>query len=169
MAARIDIHLQPGQHVVGDARHRVHTLLGSCVSITLWHPRRRIGAMSHFLLAERQGGAARAADLDARYGREAMALMVRDLRARGVEPAACRAKVFGGADMFPERRHSLRVGRRNGAAALALLAEHGIALAADSLFGTAHRRIVFDIASGDVWASRSDDSATMPLDDEVMP
>jgi chemotaxis receptor (MCP) glutamine deamidase CheD len=62
----IDIFLQPGEYFVGDASYRVRTLLGSCVSITLWHLRLKIGAMSHFLL----GSSARVpgAELDARYG-----------------------------------------------------------------------------------------------------
>jgi len=45
-----DKFLQPGEVGVGDSACRFRTLLGSCVSITLWHPQRRFGAMSHFLL-----------------------------------------------------------------------------------------------------------------------
>ena len=45
-----NIFLLPGEHFTGDARHRISTLLGSCVSITLWHPQLQVGAMSHFLL-----------------------------------------------------------------------------------------------------------------------
>ena len=54
--AAIDVFLMPGEHFVGDARHRIRTLLGSCVSITLWHPQRRVGAMSHFLLTVGDNG-----------------------------------------------------------------------------------------------------------------
>ena len=52
-ARRVDVFLQPGEYVVGDAALRVRTMLGSCVSVTLWSPARRVGAMSHFLLASR--------------------------------------------------------------------------------------------------------------------
>lgn len=147
----IDVQLAPGEHFVGDARHRVHTLLGSCVSITLWHPGRRIGAISHFLLAQR---GASAPLLDARYGNEALALMVRDLALRGVEAADCEAHIFGGADMFPGNRSSLHVGRRNGETAHALLAQRGITVAGNCLYGHQHRRILFDIASGEVRSLR---------------
>jgi hypothetical protein len=34
----IDIFLMPGDVFVGDEQYRVRTLLGSCVSVTLWHP-----------------------------------------------------------------------------------------------------------------------------------
>lgn len=40
----IDIFLQPGEHYVGDADCTIRTLLGSCVSITLWHPAKLIDA-----------------------------------------------------------------------------------------------------------------------------
>jgi len=44
------------------------------------------------------------------------------------------------------------VGRRNGDAARELLLAHGIELVSESLFGDGHRQIVFDVATGDVWA-----------------
>lgn len=154
-AHRLDVYLRPGDTFVGDARHRLRTLLGSCVSITLWHPVLRIGAMSHFLLAERRRPAGRRAqDDDGRYGPEALDLMLAELQRRGVAPQACQAKLFGGGDMFPgrPRQQALHVGRRNGELARALLAEHGIPVLSESLFGVGHRHIVFDIATGDVWS-----------------
>src|ERR1700754_4837785 len=100
----IDIFLQPGEYFVGDGSYRLRTLLGSCVSITLWHPGKRYGAMSHFVLATR--AVARGDALDARYGDEALQLMVRELTAAGVSVEECEAKLFGGGDMFPERSHA---------------------------------------------------------------
>ncbi|MFT7772817.1 chemotaxis protein CheD [Roseateles sp.] len=159
------VHLAPGDHFVGDARHRVRTLLGSCVSITLWHARSRIGAMSHFLLADRPENRAdrRKAPLDARYGTEALLLMLQDLGRRGIEPRDCEAKVFGGAHMFPgwfDMRQ--QVGQRNGHAALQLLQEFGIELVSSCLYGYGHRVILFDIASGDVWARQAKMASTPP-------
>ena len=72
----IDIFLQPGEFFVADADYQLRTMLGSCVSITLWHPASRIGAMSHFLLPKRgsDAEAVSTAELDARYGDEALRL-----------------------------------------------------------------------------------------------
>src|SRR5437016_1401557 len=98
----IDFFLQPGEHYVGDATCRIRTLLGSCVSITLWHPQRRIGAMSHFLLSNRPAAAGEA--LDGLYAEEAMSLMLRDLERERVFAQECQAKLFGGGNMFP--RHA---------------------------------------------------------------
>lgn len=149
----IEIFLQPGEYYVGDESCRIRTLLGSCVSITLWHPGRRIGAMSHCLLATRGGSTY--AELDARYVDEALALMFRDLARRNIVPQQCQAKLFGGGNMFPEqnsRPGALDVGQQNGRAARELMREHNIAVVSESLFGIGHRSIVFDIATGDVWA-----------------
>ncbi len=146
-----DLFLQPGEYFVADATMRVRTILGSCVAITLWHPRLFIGAMSHFLLADRPRRPGQ--PLDARYGDEALELMVRGLQRERVRASECEAKVFGGGDMFPG--HRLRalqsVGTRNGEAARQLLAERGIPVRGEHLFGEGHRQVVFDVASGAVW------------------
>ena len=54
----MEVFLQPGEHFVGDEYYRLRTILGSCVSITLWNRARRIGAMCHFLLSQRASGQA---------------------------------------------------------------------------------------------------------------
>jgi chemotaxis protein CheD len=150
---QISVFLNPGEYFVGDARHLIRTLLGSCVSITLWHPELRIGAMSHFLLSER--GSRIQGPLDGRYGKEALALMLMDLARKGVGPTECKAKIFGGGDMFPQHRGggtSKNVGQKNGEAARSFLEAHGIQVWSESLFGVGHRKIIFDVKTGHVWA-----------------
>lgn len=149
---QLDVFLRPGDCFVGDERHLLRTLLGSCVSITLWHPRRNIGAMSHFLLPGRR--ACRFDAPDGRYADEALLLMRKGLADRGIRLPECRAKIFGGADMFPARRapNTLLVGQRNGEAARTLLRAHGVEITSEHLFGIGHRQIIFNVRTGDVWA-----------------
>lgn len=151
----IDVFLQPGEYFVGNERHVLRTLLGSCVSITLWHPLRRIGLMSHFLLPTR--GAAASPSPDGRYGDEAMQLMLRELTRLNISPSECQAKIFGGANMFPGKilGSTSCVGKRNGTAARELLHAHGIHVASEHLFGVGHRQIIFNIRTGDVWARQA--------------
>lgn len=147
-----EIFLQPGEHFVGDARYRIRTLLGSCVSITLWHPRQRVGAMSHFLLPSR--GSAASGALDGRYGEDVMWIMSQELISIDVKPTECVGKIFGGGNMFPVQiRDAARsVGIKNGEAARALMHAHRIPIVSESLFGVGHRQIIFDVSNGDVWA-----------------
>jgi chemotaxis protein CheD len=146
-----EIFLHPGEYYVGHAGCRIRTVLGSCVSITLWHPGRRVGAMSHFLLSSR--GVGKAGALDARYAEEAMSLMLRDLAGERVNPRECQAKLFGGGNMFPGwvGASGQNLGQKNGETARMLVRAQGIPIVSESLFGVGHRNLVFDIASGDVW------------------
>ena len=147
-----DVFLNPGDYFVGDHTHRVRTLLGSCVSITLWDPALRIGAMSHILLWKRPSR--NQGLLDAHYADEALELMLHGLSQHSVPRQRLVAKLFGGADMFPSHGVGARtaVGRRNGEAAHRLLQDHGLVVQSKSLFGVGHRNIVFDVQSGHVWA-----------------
>ena len=151
----IDVFLQPGEFFVGHAGYRIRTVLGSCISMTLWSPLQRIGAMSHFVLSSRGGTpGGLPIGLDAKYGDEALDLMLHELGRMRVQASQCQAKIFGGGDMFPNHktRGTLAVGRRNGEAARNLLLSHGIEVISESLFGKGHRQIAFDIGSGHVWS-----------------
>lgn len=151
----VEVFLNPGEHFVGHQLYRVRTLLGSCVSIVLWHRAFKVGAMSHFLLAARQRNHGRG--LDGRYGEEALEIMVQRLSQLGVDPRQCEAKLFGGSDMFQRTGPggSLDIGRKNGQEARRLVQLRRIPIVAESLFGVGHRRIVFDIATGDVWSHQA--------------
>ena len=65
--------LMPGQWYFGGKASELRTLLGSCVAVTLWHPKKRWGGMCHFLLPERRRTPSTV--LDARYGDEAVDLL----------------------------------------------------------------------------------------------
>jgi len=147
----VEIFVKPGEFFVGDAQYRIHTLLGSCVSIVLWHPEKHVGALSHFLLSNR--GSKIPSELDARYGEEVMWLMLDELKHWRVAAKDCQGKIFGGGNMFPKQARAgmINVGQRNGETARSLLRSHGISITSESLFGVGHRRIIFEVCSGDVW------------------
>jgi chemotaxis protein CheD len=147
-----EVWLQPGEFAVAREGCQIRTLLGSCVSITLWHPRMRIGSMSHFLLWSRPGRAAQSPD--ARYGEDAIGLMVEQLARAQVQVGECEAKIFGGGRMFPQHDQpggEGGIGRQNGLGAREMLQQMKVQVASESLFGVGRRTIVFDIASGNVW------------------
>jgi len=166
----IEIFLDPGEYFVGDSSFKVRTLLGSCVSMVLWHPRMKYGAMSHFLLPTRKVGvdAAKAVGLqpmpEGKYADEALNLMVRELRQAKVPIHECVAKVFGGGNMFPGQKLSehLNVGRRNGEAAKRLLQGLGLKIVAEDLYGNGHREIIFNLSNGDIWLRQGRPMANPP-------
>lgn len=150
----IEIFLQPGDFHFGDEHTRIRTILGSCVSITMWHPRLKQGGMCHYMLPARDTRPPRR--LDGRYADDAIALFMRELRGNRTQPEEYEVKVFGGGCMFrhaPARRlpDTMDVGTRNIEAGRHLLRRHGFRIKAENLAGNGHRNVIFDIASGNVW------------------
>ncbi|MBA5685625.1 chemotaxis protein CheD [Rugamonas apoptosis] len=145
----IDIFLMPGDCFVGDEQYRVRTLVGSCVSVTLWHPRLRVGAMSHFLLP----GSNRKRDKPGpagTYGADAMDYLLAELDRLGVPLTQCEGKIFGGGAMFPRHARVKDIGMQNGDCARDLMRQHGIRIVSESLFGEGHRQLIFTIRTGEV-------------------
>ena len=160
IAPPIEIFLHPGEFCLAKAGYRIRTLLGSCVAITLWHRAKKLGAMSHFLLASRAG---QSNTLDGHYGNEALWLMLRELVRFDVNPAECEAKLFGGGNMFPDEFSNVfSVGTNNGEVAREILRAYNVKLTSESLYGNGHREVIFDIESGDVWVRQPEQSASTP-------
>ncbi len=150
---RDDTFLAPGDFYAGFAPARVWTILGSCISLVLWHPGLQFGVMSHYLLPGRAHSAAkRRGNLDARYGAESCALALAAMERACTEPNQFHARLFGGGQMFVGESvdRGAAVGRRNAEVAYEFLHKHGIRLIGESLYGLGHRRICFDVATGEV-------------------
>ena len=149
-----DTLLPPGGFYFGNAATRISTLLGSCVAITLWHPKRKLGGMCHFILPAPAELEPRRQD--GRYAGDAIALFMRQLQANGTHPCEYEAKLFGGGRMFSQHQPRLPskvddVGLRNVASARQLLHNHGFRIKAEQVAGQGHRNIIFDLSNGDVW------------------
>ncbi len=140
--------LMPGDPWFGDGPARVRTLLGSCVAVTLWHPRRHCGGICHFLLPTRRGGRAADVPLDGRYGDEAIELLLREVSGNGTRAAQYQVKLFGGGRMYDTHT---QVGTGNVAQARRLVETHGLTLSACHTGGDGHRNLIFDLDTGHVW------------------
>lgn len=163
----MDIFLQPGEFYFGDQSARIRTILGSCVSITMWHPRRRIGGMCHYMLPSR--GVKAGKQLDGRYADEALQLFLREIRATKTFPDEYQVKLFGGGSMFRNTGNEVAatqkmlrndddcrdVSCRNRKIAYQLIQHYGFSLTAEHLGGSGHRQIMFDIASGHAWVRQN--------------
>lgn len=142
--------LRPGDFHFGGADTRISTLLGSCVSITLWHPRKRVGGMCHYMLTERRR--APGALPDGRYAAEALEMFLQHAEKAATRPQEYQAKLFGGARMFEgEEGGKTDIGARNVAYGLELLNRNGIAVVSRHVGGNGRRKLHFDVWSGDVW------------------
>ena len=142
--------LSAGDFYFGSGNTRISTLLGSCVSITLWHPRKHIGGMCHYMMTERTRAPNTA--LDGRYADEAFELFLQHVEQADTRPSEYQAKLFGGANMFQEKDGSrMDIGARNVEYGHRLLASRHIALIAEHVAGSGRRKLHFDLWSGNVW------------------
>jgi len=153
----LEVFLQPGEFYFGEEMTRIRTLLGSCVAVTLWHPRLRIGGMAHYMLPQRPSRATDQA-LDGRYAEEVMLMFQRELQQTRTRPADYRVKLFGGGRMFAHVQKAKRhadVSDRNVEIGRQLMVQHGFKIHAEDLGGDGHRNVVFDLWSGDVWLKKT--------------
>ena len=150
--ARQKRYLKPGELCVAREPTLVTTVLGSCVSITLFGPRLRIGAICHALLpageCERRGQEA------FRFLNCAFEHMLERLEGLGLAMAEIQAKAFGGALGVSPGGGRFGVGTRNAELACSLLANAGLRLAASDLGGTRGRKLLFYTDTGEVFVRR---------------
>ncbi len=160
-----DVTLRPGEFHFGGGATRVHTLLGSCVAITLWHPEKHIGGMCHYLLPQR-GSCQRLTR--GHYADEAMDLFLQEIRSACTRPGEYQVKLFGGGNMFErscKADASINVSRKNIEAGINLLQQHGFTVVAQDVGGNRYRRIYLELWSGDVWVHRgAADNTQGPMD-----
>jgi chemotaxis protein CheD len=145
---REERYLQPGEVHASGHRTRVTTILGSCVAVCLFDPRRHVAGLNHFLLP----CAPTTSATSTRYGDVAIEVLVRRLLTLGASRETLRAKIFGGANVLHAFSDGERhIGTANVEIARELLDRCGIPLVAEDVGGTRGRKLVFSIPDGLTW------------------
>jgi chemotaxis protein CheD len=123
--------------------------LGSCVAVTLYDPRQRVGGLAHVLLPD--PSMARDGSNPGRFASEAVPMLLEGMRAQGGR-APYIAKLAGGAALFGQLLGTAagQMGERNVIAARAALARAGIAIAAEDCGGSGGRSVTFDVSTGEM-------------------
>ncbi|MBC7405024.1 MAG: chemotaxis protein CheD [Cytophaga sp.] len=152
----IDIFLQPGEFYFSDRETRIRTILGSCVAITLWHPKKHIGGMCHYMLPKnnRQG---HNKELDGKYAEDTIQMFMHEIRKSQTLAHEYEVKIFGGGNQFPDKdKRVFTISDQNVEIGRHLLAKHGLKIKSEHLGGNGHRNVIFDLWSGDVWVKHVD-------------
>ena len=148
------MNLAPGEFYFGGGNSRIHTLLGSCVAITMWHPVQLIGGMCHYLLPSR--GLNRCLS-QGFFADEAVNMFLGEVHKAKTNPGEYEVKVFGGGNMFEalgESSEHTNVSFTNIVAGTNLLKLHGFKIKATDVGGAFHRKIFLELWNGDVWVQR---------------
>lgn len=147
------VFLLPGQWYFGAKGATIRTLLGSCVAITLWNPKHRVGGMCHFLLPNRPRP--HHGPLDGRFGDEALKLLADHVARTGTHTKDFEAHLYGGADTMPDQaKVKFNIGERNVEKAWELLDHYGFQLQCVDVGGNEPRSVILDLTNGEVLMRR---------------
>jgi chemotaxis protein CheD len=143
-------YLLPGSLFVHQERHVVTTVLGSCISVCLWDPVRKIGGINHYMLPFWNGeGLA-----SPKYGNIAIPKLIEHLLDLGCEKRRLSAKIFGGSEMFKVTGALMQIGQRNIILAQDALNDENIPIIASDVGGKAGRKLIYDTGTGGVSMKR---------------
>ena len=143
-------YLFPGTIFVHKDQHLVTTVLGSCVSVCIWHPKAQVGGINHYLLPLWNGEGLPTP----KYGNIAIARLIEKVRRIAGEGELI-AKVFGGASMWSRTEGALAVGERNVELAFKQLEEEKIKVISQDVWGEMGRKVIFDTKTGSVLLRRN--------------
>jgi len=149
------IYLHPGELCVCDEPTKVITVLGSCVSVTLFNPRLCLGAICHATLPEcRSTQKCESTCIEAfKFMDCAMRYMLGAFRERGVMNREIEIKIFGGADTLISQS-SNTIGSKNIQAALSILREEHLSLVDMDVGDSFGRKLIFFSHTGEVLLKR---------------
>jgi chemotaxis protein CheD len=142
---RVDVFLAPGELAVRSVPINIKTILGSCVAVCLWNPRRGVGGVNHFLLPS----PAPNDEPDARFGSWATPRLIDEVCRAGGNRAELEAAVVGGGCPVQTLRSS-RIGEENTAMALAVLESYRIPVVRQETGGVRGRKILFNPHTGEL-------------------
>lgn len=153
------LYLKPGEYYFGCHPVRITTVLGSCVSVSMYHRPDGLAALCHVVAPDCAARAAcnqKCAEFH-RYVNCMIPAMARSFFSRGIRPKEMEVKLFGGAAMIDgagRRAFRTSVGAMNIAAARSVLQQHGLHVISTDVGGFAGRKIIFDASTGDVLLKR---------------
>lgn len=155
------IYLKPGGMYLATEPTVVSTVLGSCVSVTMFHPQRRIGAICHGLLPVcRENGICNCiteCENGLKNMKCSLRIMFEQFKELGIAPRELEVKVFGGAEMISATQDDTTrqsVGSKNTAITLRLLEEARVTVKSSDLGGSNGRKIYFNSYTGEVLLKR---------------
>jgi chemotaxis protein CheD len=153
------VYLKPGDLYFSAEPAVVVTVLGSCLSVTMFHRSRGLGAICHGLLPACSGQKECGGDCleGTRYVDCSIQRMVRIFDRYKVRRSEIEVKYFGGADMFTRqiaRPGVVSVGRQNIISAEHMLKSEGLKLKIKDVGGLQGRKIFFYTHTGEVLLKR---------------
>lgn len=147
------VQLHIGEYRASPSPEVLYTLLGSCVAVCLYDAAAGIGGMNHILLPGRAGREGRLDDV-ARFGLDAVELLVQALVAAGAARRRLVAKLFGGGHVIHQMDEATSPGFRNVWFIRELMEKERIPIVTSDLGGYEARKVWFRTDTADVILKR---------------
>lgn len=130
----------------------IYTLLGSCVAVCLFDPENSIGGMNHILMPGKPD--MNKYDDSARYGINAMELLINGMMKLGGNRKKMIAKTFGGASVLSSISEERAIGQKNVEFVVEFLRKEKIKIVSRDFGGYDTRKVYFHSDTGEVFLKR---------------
>ncbi len=141
-----------GEIKVAESPHIISAAgLGSCIAVTLYDTSTTIGGLAHVVLPSIKEAHDRSNP--GKFADVAIGVMIDDMKRIGADIRFMSAKIFGGANMFPEIIFSnspMDVGTRNITAVEKELEKRNIGITASETGGHVGRTVIFNMSDGSI-------------------
>ena len=123
--------------------------LGSCIGLTIWDPKAKIGGMLHYMLPESQLSPQRAAENPFMFADTGVPRLFRQAYALGANKRRLQIKAAGGSELM-DSTQTFNIGKRNYLMLRKLFWKNNVTLDAEDVGGSVHRTVRLIVATGQV-------------------
>jgi len=151
-------YLKPGEVVVSETPTKIVTVLGSCVSVTMFHRGSGLAAICHGALpsCRRDKLCGGSCDDMFKYVDCSLLYMLFVFRKRGIPGNEIEVKLFGGADTLASKRENT-IGSQNVRIALHIMDLEELKIRAADVGDAFGRKLIFISHTGEVFLKRLKD------------
>lgn len=146
-------YLLPGEVYQSDVPSMVNTVLGSCISVSMFSKKHGFGMLCHSMLPNSKD-AFKKDDNCMKYVDCSIIHMHKTFQDRGIKQHETEVKIFGGSDMFEYNRNIETVGAKNIASAVKNLADLKYMITAKDIGGQFTRKLYFSTETGIVYVRK---------------
>ncbi len=139
------IFILPGELTVSRKPVMISTLLGSCVAVCLYNPKKGYAGMNHYMLPFGENSS-----MKNKYGRNAILKLLEMMLRLDPDKNNIEAHIYGGGAVVGHLSSGAGIGKKNIDIANQLLAEHGIKIKTRRVGGNSGRKIFFDTGTGKI-------------------
>jgi len=139
--------IKPGGFYFGNDENEIYTLLGSCVSVTMWHPSRHMAGMCHVILPVR--GKEKSS---LRFAGCAVKKFIEKAEEYNTLPSEYEVGIYGGGNMFPaiSKNYEKLIGVKNFKEIEKLLVAAGFIVKFKDVGGEVARKLTLNRLTGSI-------------------